>query len=412
MTWRARSIRFARPYRDGRMQGLIWHVITGEYAPARGGVADYTHAVARALAAAGDEVHVWAPSVGSDLVSDPGVHLHPLPEGFGPRGLLGLSRELSRLPGPKRILVQYVPHAFGMRALNVPFCAWVAALRDAEVWVMFHEVALPWHSVRRWKVNVGAAVTRIMANLLVARADRVFISTRSWVPMLRGMAPYWRGEPTWLPIPSNVPASVSNVTRESARSHFRPWPSGTKVVGHFGSCGSLMVPLLRVAVGSVLNAEPDRIALIVGRGSEAFVRGLEADSRWRGRVTATGELELSEIAERLLACDVLIQPYPDGVSTRRTTVMAGLALGVPVVTNEGHLSEPWWRGCGAVELTRTGESFGDAVNAVLADPSRASSLGERGRRLYTRCFSLERTVKTLRGDVDTLQGSWIGPGVA
>ncbi len=115
---------------------------------------------------------------------------------------------------------------------------------------------------------------------------------------------------------------------------------------------------------------------------------------------ATGELESSEISAHLLACDVLIQPYPDGVSSRRTTVMAGLALGVPVVTNEGMLSEPFWRHCGAVELTPSVDNFADAVDAVLTDPSRAANLRDRGRSLYARSFSLDRTVRALRGDDD------------
>ena len=262
-----------------------------------------------------------------------------------------LSRELSRLPDPKRILVQYVPHAFGMRALNVPFCGWVAALRRADVWIMFHEVALPWERVRRWKANVGAAVTRVMANLLLARADRVFVSVPWGEPLLRGIAPYWHGGATWLPIPSNVLLSVSEIAVESARSRLLQLSKGTKIVRAFsGTCGALIVPLLRAAMRQILSADPNRAMLIVGRGSEAFVRELDEDSVLRGRVIATGELEPLQIAAHLLACDVLVQPYPDGVSSRRTTIMAGLALGVPVVTNEGHLSDPWWRDCGAVEL--------------------------------------------------------------
>jgi glycosyltransferase involved in cell wall biosynthesis len=286
--------------------------------------------------------------------------------------------------------------------MNLPFCAWVAALHEAEVWVMFHEVALPWDRAVRWKANAGAAVTRVMANILVARADRVLISTPWWDPYLRGMAPYWRGDATWLPIPSNVPVSVSAIARERARSRLQHLRPGMRIVGHFGTCGSLIVPLLRVAVHQVLSGDPNRAVLIVGRGSEAFVRELEADTRLRGRVIATGELEPPDIAAHLLACDVLIQPYPDGVSSRRTTVMAGLALGVPIVTNEGHVSEPWWRECGAVEVARSADGYGEAVNTVLGDPSRASKMGEHGRNLYARCFSLDRTVRTLRGEEEGL----------
>ena len=375
-----------------------WHIVTGEYPPARGGVADYTRAVARALAAAGDDVHVWAPSVDGGLAPDPGVQLHPLPDGYSLRGLRELSRELSRLPGPKRILVQYVPHAFGMRAMNVPFCAWVAALREAEVWVMFHEVALPWERVRRWKANVGAAVTRVMANILLARADRVFISIPSWDPLSSAA---WRptGEETatWLPIPSNVPASVSEISRERARSRLRHLPPGTKIVGHFGTCGSLITPLLRVAVRQILGADPDRTALFVGRGSEAFVRELEEDPRLRGRVIATGELELvgHRRAPARLRC-----PHPtlpgrrqQPADHRHGRARAGSARGHQRRMALGAV----WRDCGAVELARRPTTSARPWTRCSRDPSRAASLGQRGRALYARLLLARSHRKTLRG---------------
>ena len=41
---------------------MQWHILTGEYPPQPGGVSDYSRMVAHGLAAAGDEVVVWAPS--------------------------------------------------------------------------------------------------------------------------------------------------------------------------------------------------------------------------------------------------------------------------------------------------------------------------------------------------------------
>src|ERR1700733_6107701 len=100
-----------------------WHIITGEYDPAPGGVADYTRSIAAALARRGDEVHVWSPPPpgGSPLAADPGVVLHPLPGGFGGPGLARLSAQFRALPPPRRVLVQYVPQAFGFRGTNVAF---------------------------------------------------------------------------------------------------------------------------------------------------------------------------------------------------------------------------------------------------------------------------------------------------
>jgi len=45
------------------MNSLPWHLVTCEYPPQAGGVSDYTQLVAKGLALAGDEVHVWCPQL-------------------------------------------------------------------------------------------------------------------------------------------------------------------------------------------------------------------------------------------------------------------------------------------------------------------------------------------------------------
>jgi glycosyltransferase involved in cell wall biosynthesis len=366
--------------------------VTGEYPPTQGGVSDYSRLVASGLASAQDEVHVWAPCPAGGLLEDPGVHVHPLPFGYGPRGLLALSPSLPHGRGPQRILVQYVPQAFGMMGVNLPFCAWLASLRGAEVFVMFHEVAMSWASPRRWKQNAAAAAMRAMAILLLARADRVFVSTLAWEPTLRSLS--IRPRPaTWLPVPSNVPLSASEGARSTTRVRLGIG-EGTQVVGHFGTYGSLTAPLLAQALSTVLAADQRRVALLVGRDSEAFVRRL--DGALQGRVLATGGIDAPRIADHLLACDVLMQPYADGVSTRRTSAMAGLALGLPIATNETRFTEPIWRDSGGVEMAPAGEDVGVAAERLLRDPNHAAAVGLRGRRLYEERFSLERVVALLR----------------
>jgi len=39
----------------------LWHILTGEYPPQRGGVSDYVGLLAAGLGEAGLDVHVWAP---------------------------------------------------------------------------------------------------------------------------------------------------------------------------------------------------------------------------------------------------------------------------------------------------------------------------------------------------------------
>jgi glycosyltransferase involved in cell wall biosynthesis len=112
-------------------------------------------------------------------------------------------------------------------------------------------------------------------------------------------------------------------------------------------------------------------------------------------VVATGSLENRAVAKHLAACDLLLQPFPDGVSTRRGSVMAGIALGVPVLSNVGGNSERVWIETGAIALTGIAQ-MPERVKALLADSAQRESIGAAGRILYQQQFSLDRTIETLR----------------
>src|SRR6187401_3142136 len=117
---------------------MHWHILTGEYPPQPGGVSDYTRLVAHGLADAGDAVTIWAPPCEGADETFPGVTVRRLPDRFGPRSVRIAGGGFDRAPGPKRWLVQYVPHAFGWKAANVLFCLWLRARRRDGIWVMFH----------------------------------------------------------------------------------------------------------------------------------------------------------------------------------------------------------------------------------------------------------------------------------
>jgi glycosyltransferase involved in cell wall biosynthesis len=341
-----------------------------------GGVGDYTRLVAQGLARAGDSVHVFAPAKQAS-VDDPGVRVHRLGDHFGPRTLRSLGAVLESLPRGTRLLVQYVPHAFGWKAMNLLFCAWLHVRRE-PLWVMFHEVAFPMASEQRFKHNVLGAVNRLMALTVARAAERIFVSV------------------TWLPIPSMFPAGSDPVRVAALRARLARGSSF--LLGHFGTFGESIAPLL-TAILPALLADARRSALLAGRGSEAFAASLiRSHPALASRVMATGALAAGDVPAYLAACDLLIQPYPDGVSSRRTTVMAGLAAGVPTVANEGPLSEPIWRETGAVCLVPapTPDAFSDEVSRLLGNRGALKALGEAGARVYAVHFSLERTIETLR----------------
>jgi glycosyltransferase involved in cell wall biosynthesis len=367
-----------------------WHLLTGEYPPQPGGVSDYTRLLSLALVRAGHEVHVWAP--GDERLSlEDEVHVHRVPGLFTPAGLVKLARGLEGCRAPRRLLLQYVPQAFGLKGMNVPFCAWFAARRGDERWVFFHEVVYPWSPRAPLRHQVLAGTTRVMARLVASAADRTFVSIPAWAEHLPARA---RRRAEWRPVPSTLPTHVPLPEVEWAREALGPglW------LGHFGTYGAATAGPLEAVLVPLLRAGAERKALLLGRGSRAFAQALGARRpEVAERLVVRDSLTPNELAAHLAACDVLVQPYPDGVSARRTTTMAGLALGLPLVTNTGHLTEPLWRELRAVELVEGTEPgpLVEATERLLSRPEARAALGERAAWVYRERFALERTVEVL-----------------
>jgi glycosyltransferase involved in cell wall biosynthesis len=360
------------------------HILTGEYPPDAGGVGDYTAHVADGLAAAGCEVHVWHPSA----VAGPrgAITVHTLPDRFGRASRVTLSRAWAAEPG--RVLLQYVPNALGARGANVAFCRWLSSQgRGLDVRVMFHEPYF--YFGRRPATNVLAIIQRVMAAYLLRAGRVVYLSTKTWVRYLKPYAPVGV---TFVPLP--IPATVDTAADAGVVSAWRQrLAADAPLVAHFGSYGDHMGRELAAVIPSLLAAHQTARVVCVGRGSEAFAARFSES----GRVTATGPLDARAVAAVLRAADLAVQPYPDGVTTRRTTVMACIANGVPTLTTDGALTEPVWRTSGAVALSPSGDPLRLAARgaALLQDPDARGALGSAGRRLYLREFSLERTVAAL-----------------
>lgn len=372
-----------------------WQFVTGEYPPTIGGVADYTRSVATALAARGSPVHVWCPG-GAGVAREGGVDVHRVADGWTPSAMRAITPDAIGIGG--RLVVQWVPHAFGRRSLNVAFCRWISRLARAgvHVEVMVHEPFLAFFE-GSWRQDAAAAVHRLMAATLLRAARRIWVSIPAWEGRVR---PWLLGRDvpiSWLPVPSNVDVVHDPSRVETLARAFRG--RVPKVVGHFGTFGRATAEPLMTGLLRVLEAHAAAVVLI-GRDSDEFARHLsDRLPVARERIHATGALSAREISCHLQACDVLLQPYIDGASSRRGSLMAALAHGAAVVTTVGRLSERFWTDeheraivtAPADELNR----LGDAVLRLLAEDDRRRQLGVAARSLYERRFDLRHTVDAL-----------------
>jgi len=383
-----------------RAAHACWHLVTSEYPPQSGGVSDYTNLLAAGLARQGDEVHVWCPMCPGTQPHDEGIAVHRRCGSFSRADLQRVGEELDRFPAPRRILVQWVPHGYGFRSMNLAFCWWLRSRvkrHGDRLELMVHEPSLPfrWLSPRQ---SAAALVHRLMTMVLLSAAGQVWMSIPGWEPRLR---PYALGRQLrfdWLPIFSNVPIANDLVRTREIRGRY----AGDRdqvLIGHFGTFSPVITALLEPILCSLAGDSTGQVFLLMGKGSEQFRRELIGKQPGLSAlVRATGQLSADELSHHLSACDLLIQPYPDGVSSRRTSFMAGLSHGKPIVTTTGELTEALWSQGDAVALAPSGDTpaFVNRVRQLRMDASERLRAGAAARQLYQERFDSCHIITTLR----------------
>ena len=375
-----------------------WHIVTSEYPPQLGGVSDYVIQVASGLANRGHAVHVWAPRADGPRPPAPGVALHEELGTFRRSDFDRVDRELNRLPQPRRLFVQWVPHGYGFRSMNVGFCLWVlrrARRRGDTVEIMVHEAFLPFKR-GAWKENVAALVHRLMTMILLRAASRVWYTIPEWERLWR---PYALGRAIpfhWLPMPSTVP--LDHDVAKTARVRQRYTTAGGRLIGHFGTFGRDLTELLLGILSAIPPDVPAYDVLLIGpRGEVARDALLVRRPDLAGRVHVTGPLRTADIPPVIDACDVMLQPYTDGVTTRRTSFMAGLALGRPTISTVGFSSEPFWEDSGAAVFGDPAhpQAIASALVRLLGDDVERARVSAAARALYDARFDIRHTIELL-----------------
>jgi glycosyltransferase involved in cell wall biosynthesis len=154
----------------------------------------------------------------------------------------------------------------------------------------------------------------------------------------------------------------------------------------------------------LLNNGNKPSVLLLGRGSELMRNELTRQHpEIADRVLATGELDARGLSLHLSACDVMLQPYIDGVSSRRTSTMVALAHGVPVVTTKGVLTESFWAESEAVAMAPANDVLAlvKRTQQLLPDADARQSMRMAARSLYAERFDAEHIIAKLRETVGT-----------
>jgi glycosyltransferase involved in cell wall biosynthesis len=330
-----------------------------------------------------------------DVPRQDATQVHALPQGFGWRWLRELNRGLRSYSGPRNILIQYVPHMYGRKSMNLAFCWWIFRQRKQNVCVMFHEVAFPFRSGQPFRHCLLALVHRMMAWTILRSVRHSFTSTDPYLALLRKLGN--KGTPiTMLRICSNIPWDGY---RSAPAAQKKDDPGGLFTVGIFSNFSAELREFLGPVIGCAL--ENSKIAVNLLGPGEAFREALARQHpKAADRITSTGRLHVSEVAGHMRRCDALLQLYPEGASAARGTLIGAMASGVPVVTTSGPATDRLLLDSKAMLFPDgSPQAIREALELLRENPAIVQKLGTAAQRLYMECFQPAVIVSRIRGVV-------------
>jgi glycosyltransferase involved in cell wall biosynthesis len=277
------------------------------------------------------------------------------------------------------VLLNYNPFSFNRWGFAPRLAARLrrARRRKSLIALVVHESYVP---PLNWRWSVMGAWQRRQLRALHRSADLIFTPVQPLAEELHGLRP--ERPVVHLPVGSNLPDMRH--CRDSERERLEI-DQNALVIAAFGTDH----PSRRIDdVAAAANAAADLggkvTVLNLGAGAPR-IRGV----RESVRLIEPGWLEASDVACHLAAADLFVAPFVDGVSTRRTTLMAALQHGLPVVGTDGRLTDDVLRrSTDALTLVPVDdrERLEDAVRWLAGDADQRLARGAAGRELYERSF--------------------------
>jgi glycosyltransferase involved in cell wall biosynthesis len=276
------------------------------------------------------------------------------------------------------IVWHYSVFSYGTK--GIPFLVFplIARLRllKVPVVIVLHEYAYPWDQ-SGWRGKVWAVTQRLTLLPVVWSAVGLVVTVQERADWLGQKALLPRRPVVAVPVFSNLPERD-----EQARDVKRG-----KHIGMFGYPTS-GARLTMQALAELKMEEPSAELWLIGApgpDSEtgAHWRDAAAKARVENALRFTGPLCLDGLVRAISDCDVAVFNDGSGPSSRKTTLAAFLAAGIPVVAVDG--SDTWHAldREGAVQLVQaSSRAIATALAELVRNTQMRQELGRLGQQFY------------------------------
>lgn len=283
-------------------------------------------------------------------------------------------------------LVQYTALAWSARGFPIRLLSVLRLLRESgvRVGIVYHD-AEPYGGRRLIdRVRRRAQVRTMRQALRLADAAILTVPAEklSW---LAGKTP---SHALFIPVGANLPIAeidAAPVARTAARD-------GAKTVAVFGVTGGNagrpevqeIAGALRYAVATVPNLR----LVVLGRETEALAQPFQDALQGSGvGVSVLGILPGEEVVRTLHSADVALF-VRDALSTRRSSAIAAIACGVPLIARAGPETAAPITEAGVAFYSRSEQNgLGETLKRVLTDDIYRAELAAKSRRVFAEHFS-------------------------
>lgn len=390
-----------------------WHILTSKYPPAAGGIGHHSAHLAYGLRKRNFEVHVWTTVLGKEeplnknsynndglkttYVDEDGVTVHRLVTSWNTENFDHLAELISEKGGT--LLIQYKPTIFG-GYWNSALDGFVGKLKSSgrlqAINLIIHEpFAIPQASILRPRTWLAPAYQYVLLRNLLKNSDNTYVTTNNWKRFLKPFK--LRENLVTLPVPSNI----RNVAERQFSLNLRKaFASDAKmIIGTYSSFKEYeMLEILDAVISKTLTANPDWVWLLLGRQADKYCERLvQKYPAIADQIQTAGELDQNALSAHLQVADMMVQPYFQGVNTRRTSTMAALFHAMPVITSTGQKTESIWWETRCVRLVDWKEpsQYLEAIRTLSANENQRLQLSHAARLTYESCFSLEQNLRLL-----------------
>lgn len=384
--------------------------------------------LAENLSLLGDEVRVWTaqdePMESQEFST---FIVHGGRRRWGYRAYSDLTEALDYYD-PEWILVEYAPYLYQRSAWNPMFALWLLRLRLKK-----RRIALIVHEYPSPSLSLAARSTWLKLpqyfhfQLLLRLCDQMIFLGEAGCTQYTRKRPERKGDFSWIPAGSMIPEveapTMAEAHSESLYSGFEleeREPTRADDDATQWDLDNKVVLLQLVSSQSTRQyrhtlAALEHVLVKLGQSKTCYlyVCGIEDDqvlqqldhhgkSHLKSWVTGLGDIDHQTTSQWLQRADVVLAPYQEGVSTRRTSIMAALAHGKPVVTLKSVATEaniPWEEFVILVNGRRA-EDFGQAVAALILNPQLAQKVSWRAKAKFHESFSWPVIARAVRARLD------------